>query len=262
MILTLVIIILTVIYAFLFNLIPLSNWFLFLWIPCGLISSILTVVVFILIFITLCPKKNPKGKFRHFLLRDVTSIIIKIFNIKLIVVGKENIPKNNFVIYANHKSNLDPVIIYNSVHRICSAIGKKTLFKNPIMKKLQKTFGAIALDRENDREAAKSMIVAIKSVKEGLPMIIFPEGGIKSRDVEEMVNLRAGAYKLATKANALILPVSIIGTANVTKKGFFKRKTVKIIYHNPITPEEYAGMNTTIIGHMVEDIINSGIKNG
>ena len=70
---------------------------------------------------------------------------------------------------------------------------KKELFKSHIMKVIGNTFKAVIMNREDDREAAKAMISAIKQVKDGTSMIIFPEGGIKTRDVEEMVNLRAGA---------------------------------------------------------------------
>ena len=96
--------------------------------------------------------------------------------------------------------------------------------------------------------------------KNGTSMIIFPEGGIKTRDVEEMVNLRAGAYKLATKSGAMILPCSIIGSSQIKSNRRIKRKDVTVIFYKPISKEEYQSMNTTEIGLRVEEIINSGIK--
>lgn len=264
MFLLILFIILAIVYSLLFNLIPLSPWFLFLWIPCGIICSFITVLLMIVLFLILCPKNNPRGKVRHFLLRNVCFIAILFNNIRIIVEGKENIPDNNtkFVIYANHKSLMDPIMLYYATGVRLTAIGKKSIFKTKLLQIIQKVFDAISLDRDNDREAAKTMVVAIKKVKEGLPMIIFPEGGIKTREVEEMSGLRAGAYKLATKAGVLIQPVSIVGATNLSKQFFMKRKKIKIIYHKPITQEEYKSMNTTEIGLMVEEIINSGIKNG
>ena len=251
-----------VIYSYLLTLSGLSLAFLALWIPLAIILAAITILLMAYIFLLLCPKKDPMKKFRHFILRNAVVWACAFLNVKIEVSGRENIPTDEtFVVYANHKSNMDPVILYLSLHRLCTAIGKKTLFQNYFMKLVASVYGAIPLDRDNDREAAKTIVKSIKKVKEGWNIIIFPEGGIKSRDCEEMVNLRAGAYKLAMKANALILPVSIVGSAQISKLAKYKRKVVKVIYHKPVGPEYYEGKNTTEVGLYVEDIINEGVKN-
>ena len=265
MFLIIVILLLAVLYTFLLNLIvsP-GTWFIAIWILIALLLAIITMVIFIILFVTFAPRKNPKGKIRHFLLRSAVKLFIAIYHVKIEVVGKDNIPAQDetFVVYANHKSNMDPLLIYSALHRRLTAVGKKSLFQNWLMKDIQLTFGAVSLDRDNNREGAKQIIQAIKDIKNGLSMIIFPEGGIKSRDEEEMVSLRAGAYKLVTKTVATILPVSIIGSSEISKRKRYKRKDVKIIVHKPIKYEEFKDMNTTEIGIKVEDIINDGVKNG
>ena len=262
MLFVILLIILSVGYSLLYSLIPLSSWYLFLWIPLGIISGAITLVLLLLIYLLFASKTKCTNSLKHFILRNAVWLVLKVFHIKLDIVGKENIPNGTFVIYGNHKSNMDPLIIYYAMHVKCTAIGKKSLFVHPIMKLITKTFGAIPIDRENDREAAKSIVQGIKLVKGGLPIIIFPEGGIKSRDTDEMVNLRAGAYKLATKAEAPILPCSIIGSSKISETKSRKKKIIKIIFHKPISKEEYKGKNTTEIGLEVEGIINEGIKNG
>ena len=252
----------TALYSYLLTLSGLSLAFLALWIPLGLILAILTILIMAYIFLLACPKKDPMHKFRHFILRNAVIWACWFLHVKIEAEGQENIPTDKtFVVYANHKSNMDPVIIYLTLHRLCTAIGKKSLFKNYFMRLVAQVWGAIPIDRDNDREAAKTMVRSIKHCKEGWNIIIFPEGGIKSRDCDEMVNLRAGAYKLAMKANALILPVSIIGSAQISKLPKWKRKVVKVIYHKPVEPSFYEGKNTTEVGLYVEDIINEGVKN-
>lgn len=249
-------------YSLLYSLIPLSIWYLFLWIPLGIISGALTLVLLVLLYLLVASKTKCTNSLKHIVLRNVVWLVFKVFHIKLDIVGKENIPNGTFVIYGNHKSNMDPLILYYAMHVKCTAIGKKSLFVHPIMKLVAKTFGAIAIDRENDREAAKSIVQGIKLVKNGVPIIIFPEGGIKSRETDEMVNLRAGAYKLAVKSEAPILPCSIIGASKISETKRRKKKIIRVIFHKPIYKEEYAGKNTTEIGQEVEKIINDGIKNG
>ena len=261
MVLILIALLLAVGYTFLFHLIPLNNWFLFLWIPLSIILGILTVLIYLVTYFRFASRKKPLGKYRHFILRQIVNIAAGYTNIKVYAEGRENIPDDpHFVVYANHKSNLDPLILYLALNRRVSIIGKKSLFQNPIMKNIAATYAAVAMDRENDREALKSLLVAIKQVKDGIPMIIFPEGGIKTRDVEEMVNLRAGAYKLAIKSQGTILPVSIIGSSEISRKKLHQRKNIKVIIHKPIPYEEYKDLNSTKIGLQVEELINETVK--
>ena len=247
-------------YSYAFYYTGLSLWFYFLWVPVSIVLSFLTFVLFVLICFQVWMRTDPKGKARHRILYQVCQMIVILCNVKIKVIGKENIPNETFVCYANHKSDIDPVALYVALHRTCSAIGKKSLFKIPIIKQCQSVFGAIALDRDNDRAAAKSMIEAIRAVKAGMSYIIFPEGGIKSRDTEEMVNLRAGAYKLVMKSGALLLPATIIGSSNTKKrKTFLKRVRITIIFHQPMPEEEYNKFNSTELGNHVMNMINEDI---
>ena len=247
-------------FYFISTLFSLSAWFLFLWVFLGVLTTILIIVIFCVLFLLIGSKTKPDSSFKHFILRHGFKTFCLLYHVKYSFEGVENIPNSTYVVYANHKSNMDPIFIYLGMNRKVTVIGKSTLVKNFWMNKIFETFGALPLDRDNDREAAKTIIKAIKIVKNGLPIIIFPEGGIKSRDTDEMVNLRAGAYKLATKANAPILPCSIVGSSKIKTKKFFQTVNVHVTFYKPITPEEYNGMNTTQIGLMVEDIINEGIK--
>ena len=240
----------------------LSKYFMFLWVPISILLGIITLAIYLYFYMLIASHTKPNKWHKHFLLRNIVFIAFVIFHIKLKVIGKENIPNETFIVYSNHKSNMDPLFIYYGLNiRTITAIGKDTLFKNHFMKLLGNTFGAYPINRENDREAAKTMIKAISDVKKGMSMIIFPEGGIKTRDVEEMVNLRAGAYKLATKSGAVILPCAIIGSSKIKQNRRISRKNVTVVFLKPIHKEEYEKLNTTEIGLMVEDIINNEIKN-
>ena len=243
-------------------LIDLSLWYLFLWVPSGLLVALIVEVLILYLYLLLIGQHTKNEEpIKHILLRSASWLLFKLIRVKLEINGKENIPNETFVVYANHKSNFDPFFIYYSMNRKpITAVGKKDLFKSHIMKIVGNTFKAVEMDRENDREAAKAMIDAIKQVKNGTSMIIFPEGGIKTRDVEEMVNLRAGAYKLAIKPKATILPVAIIGSSKTAKVPFYRRKVIKVFILPAIKESEYQGMNTTEIGTRVEALINQKVK--
>lgn len=251
---------LAALYCYLFNFIGLSLWFNFLWVFVSIILAFLTFVLFVAILFVFWKKTDPKKKFRHMLLHQVCHMILFCINVKVKVIGKENIPNVPFVCYANHKSDIDPVALYYGLHRVCSAVGKKDLFKYPVIKQCKPVFGVIAIDRENDRAAAKEIIKGIRAIQDGMSYIVFPEGGIKSRDTEEMVNLRAGAYKLVTKSEALLLPAAILGSSKTKKrKTLFSRVKITLIFHKPMTPMEYGNMNTTEIGEHVMEMINKDV---
>ena len=123
-------------------------------------------------------------------------------------------------------------------------------------------FGCIQIDRENNREAAKSILKGIEQIKHGMIMAIFPEGGIKDRDDEQMVAIKAGAYKLATKAEAPIVAITMIGTTDVKYRAPWRRTKIKVIVHDPIYKEQYEQISTVELGEMVMKMVNETIKNG
>lgn len=76
-----------------------------------------------------------------------------------------------------------------------------------------------------------------------------------------MVNLRAGAYKLVTKSEAILLPAAILGSSKTKKrKTIFNRVKITIIFHKPMTVEEYGTMNTTEIGEHVMNLIHEDVN--
>jgi len=244
-----------------------NNWWYVLWVVCGILTMLVMFVLLLGLNLFIFKITKPQNRFKHWVLWQYVDLILIFFNIKLEIEGKENIPADPVVVYANHKSMLDPVILFY-VYRMCnksiiSAVGKSTLNKVGFMHRLMNYMGAISINRENDREAAKEMIVGIKRIKETkMGYIIFPEGGIKTRDTEEMVEVKAGAYKLATKAGATISPVSIIGTSKFKHMNKFKANRCKIIIHKPIYKEEYDKLNTQELGEKVFEIVNAGVRDG
>lgn len=248
-------------------LIPLPYIWFCLWGPLALILGSLTTVLVVLCGLMIGGHTKPTGKIKRFVLRSGLKLFCFFYGTKLVVHNKENLPKKNgYTIYGNHKSNMDVIFAYLCTNGPTTALGKKSLFGPWIMKKIANCYKALPIDRENDREAAKSIITAIKLVKEGMNMIIFPEGGVKSRETEEMVALRAGAYKVAVKAKAPVVPIAIIGSSKLQNKKFFKHVRIDLYILKPLYYEEYVKLTeteaglTTAIGLKVEEMINECIK--
>ena len=260
MISLLLMLLLSGVFCYFFNFIPLSPWYNFLWAPVSIILAILCYLLFIVIFLGVTKKSKPTGKIRYKIAKDIVKLIFILTNTKVEYVGKENIPNETFVCYANHKSAMDVFAIHYGLNSVCSVIGKKSLFKYPVIKNCQYTFGCIALDRESDRAAAKSMIEAMRNIKNGLSYIIFPEG-TRNKTNEEILKARDGAYKLVTKTEVPLLPCTVIGTEGYSKrKTILKKVKVKIVFHKPIYSEDYMKYNTSEISSQVMEIIKNGLE--
>lgn len=248
-----------VLYAYLFTFINDSIYFLPLYLVCGFLISLILMALYILLFIFFMPYSKPDNKLKHKMILPILKFVHTVIRVKIYVVGEENIPSSTYVIYGNHKSMLDVTVVYQAYHTVLSAVAKSTLKNVPILSRMLKGLGVTMLDRNNNRQGAKDMLEAIKNVKSGRNYLIFPEGGIKSRETEHMVALRAGAYKLATKPRAVISPISIIGNSKLSENCPKRKTKITVVIHRPVLPEEYEGLTTEEIGRKVAAIVNKGI---
>jgi len=176
--------------------------------------------------------------------------------VKMIVTGKENLPKdNNFVVYMNHIEYTDPIyvkIVYKKFP--LSYVAKEPLFKTLLVKNLLRSIGCISITKDADRSAMKSIIESIKNVKSGQPMGIFPEG--KRTYSNDLIEFKPGAFKLAMKANADISPVCLYNMHGIFRKNILKRHKI-YIHILPLIPyEEYKEMDSQTIAEKVRTVVN------
>lgn len=253
----------TALFSYLWSLLALGSlWYIILYVFLGFMSSLIFAILLVFLFIFIVGKTRYDNKISHRILYQLLNFVRIILRIKLEVVGKENIPNETFVVYGNHKSNCDVILVYLAYKKVMSAVAKKELASIPILKNIMKNFEVVPLDRENEREGVKAILRAIKLVKGGYNMIIFPEGGVKTREYETMVGFKAGSFKLATKAQAVVSPISIIGSSKISKNYPWHKTKVKIIIHKPIPKEVYEKENTFNLGEEVQEIIDNGVRTG
>ena len=100
------------------------------------------------------------------------------------------------------------------------------------------------INRENDREALKTILKCIQIIKEDKASVAaFPEGYIHPD--KKLHHFRPGVFKIATKAKVPIVVCTMRGTTDVLSS--FKRlksSTVDVRLLQVIQPEEYEGITT------------------
>lgn len=104
-------------------------------------------------------------------------VILFICGTKVTVIGEENVPKDQAVLYiGNHRSYFDIIITYARCPRLTGYIAKKDMEKVPLLRTWMRRLHCLFIDRENVKEALKTILAGIDNVKNGISMCIFPEG--------------------------------------------------------------------------------------
>jgi len=159
-------------------------------------------------------------------------VLFKIY-FNLTIVGVENVPKEGgFIVAPNHKSGLDIPIVGRALPRKMYTLAKEELFSNKIIAWYLKSMGGIPLKR--NFADIESLRIAINTLKEGKPLLMFPEGTRIESDRLGMP--KKGFIFISYKAKAPILPTGIVGTDIALPKsgGLPKPKHIVITFGKPI----------------------------
>lgn len=123
---------------------------------------------------------------------------------------------------------MDVVILDIKLGRKINYMAKKELFEGKFIGGLFKRLGGIPVDRQMaDLAAYKS---AIKVLKEGKPLGIFPEGTRNKQDEAEMQEIKSGAIVFASKTGSPIIPVAMLKKPKVFRKNY-------ILVGDPFVPQ-------------------------
>ena len=223
---------------------------------------LLQLLVFVFTILLTDTKKPPKAEnFFRFVVRHTIPILTFLARVKIEAEGCDKIPEDkNILFVCNHQHDFDPVIIFSAFpYKKISFIGKKDiLVEMPFIAKAMHLLSCLFIDRENDREAAKTIISAIKCLKEGERSIgLFPEG-YTSKD-GNLQPLRNGSLKIALKSDAKIA-VCVVDNMRALPKNICRRKTViKFCLVDVITPEIYENMTTAELGNLIHSQMETAL---
>ena len=159
---------------------------------------------------------------------------------KVVVDGREKIDhKQAYVIVPNHQSMLD-IVFFNMLHHRLRWVSKIEVFKIPIVGWEMRMVKYIELVRGNKASVVKMMEKCVESLREGISVVIFPEG---TRSLTGAIGkFKPGAFQIAVKTDKPLLPVLIDGTGDILpKKGFIfgNRSVVRIRVLDPIFPGNF-----------------------
>jgi 1-acyl-sn-glycerol-3-phosphate acyltransferase len=159
----------------------------------------------------ICSLFDRGGRVQHNLARAWSWLIMKTALSPVTVIG--SLPTENFrprVYAVNHASALDIPILYVYLPFQFRIVFKSELLSYPFVGWHLKRSGQVCINQQNPAVSIGAIKSAVRSLRNGLPLVIFPEGG-RTRD-GQLQPLLPGAFFLAIKAQADIVPIALVGT--------------------------------------------------
>ncbi|MBZ5523708.1 MAG: 1-acyl-sn-glycerol-3-phosphate acyltransferase [Acidobacteriia bacterium] len=154
------------------------------------------------------------GNLQHGFARLWSRMILGTIGVRVKVVGLEKIDMNKaHVFVVNHLSALDVPSLYTSLPCHFRILAKKELFSYPFMGWHLRRSGQIPIEVGSVRATLRSLNMAAESMKNNLPLMVFPEGG-RSQD-GHLQEFMSGAFYIAIKAQADIVPMALVGTFQI-----------------------------------------------
>jgi 1-acyl-sn-glycerol-3-phosphate acyltransferase len=196
------------------------------------------------------------------LARILSRTYIALAGARVIVEGGENcegLKGEALCVVSNHQGMADIPVIITSLPFSIGFVAKRSLLYFPWVGIMMWAIRCVPLDRSSPRSAVKAIEKGVENIRNGFPMMIFPEG-TRSRG-PEMKPFKKGSLKLATRSGAIILPVTVNGSYRLLEaKGRLQPGVVHLRIHPPIPT---AHMDRTELGGLhsrIETVIASGLE--
>jgi 1-acyl-sn-glycerol-3-phosphate acyltransferase len=165
-------------------------------------------------------------------------LIMKTIMSPVEVIGLDRIDTRRPRVYAvNHASALDIPVLYVYLPFQFRIAFKKELLSYPIVGWHLRRSGQICVDQQNPARSIGSIRSALKGLKSGTPLVIFPEGG-RTPDGHIKPFLQ-GAFFLAIKAQVDIVPIALVGTYELLPMNTYhiKSQPLKMLIGDPISTQ-------------------------
>ena len=159
--------------------------------------------------------------------------------VKVEITGLEHILNDQPQIFvSNHQGYFDIFALSGFLPVQIRWVAKSSLFQIPFMGWAMTAAGYIRVERGDRKKSYQAFMQTVEKVKQGSSVIIFPEG-TRSED-GTVGTFKKGSNLIASRSNSPMVPVTIIGSGDIIKKGsaIINPGTVKIILSPPITNHE------------------------
>jgi 1-acyl-sn-glycerol-3-phosphate acyltransferase len=175
--------------------------------------------------------------------RAVAAIVRGFFaavGIPVRLTGKGELPAGPCLLAFNHASNLDAIVLVAALPPGFSIVAKSELGRNPLLRRALERLGVLFVERFDPKRGLEDTARLEAAVRAGRSLIVFPEG--TNRRVPGLFPFRMGAFQIAARAGAPIVPGGIRGTRAVLRadQAFARRAPIDVTLLSPLRAESDA----------------------
>lgn len=237
--------------------------YILLWLLLGLVSLLLAYIFLIIIsslFVDMDKEYESDSKYYRWLLNSSTAIAVKLIRIHISVTGMEKLPDGRFLFVSNHRSKFDPILSWHVFAKEnLSFISKPENFKVPIYGRIIHRCCFMPIDRENPRNAIKTVKRAVQLINDDVASIaVYPEG---TRNYgTELLPFHNAMFKIAQKANVPVAVIAVKGTYEIQKNFPLHKSNVSIDIVDVIPAQTVKSLKTNELGDMAAGLMNKRLK--
>jgi 1-acyl-sn-glycerol-3-phosphate acyltransferase len=157
---------------------------------------------------------------------NISRTILWSLRMKIETKGMDRIPRDGTPVcfVSNHQSMLDIPAVIAGLRIWAGFITKQELDRIPLVKSWIRSINCVYIDRKSPRSSISAILKGVENIRKGIPMFIFPEG-TRSR-TGQLGTFKTGSLKLATRAKAVIVPITIDGT----RKAFEQKQGIRRVH--------------------------------
>ena len=224
----------------------------------GILLIAFLIILVMCAFVDIEKEETKDSRFYRAVTYIIADAAHTVLQVRVKAEGVDKIPNHGRVLLVcNHLNNADPVIIFHQVKKRqkLAFIAKREAGKMFVVGKLMHKMLCQRINRENDREALKTILKCIDIIKKDEASIaVFPEGGIKGGNV--LHPFRHGVFKIALRTKVPVVVCTLWGTQDVFHNGL-RLKHTDVDFHvlGVVEPETYEGMTAVELGHLVHDMM-------
>ncbi len=215
--------------------------------------------VFLLISLTVNMKKTAPEK-DHPAARRIVHYVIgqlcRFARVRIRFEGGDMLPQERFLVVSNHRSAYDPISTVWALRKTPTAfVTKPENHRIPLAGPLIYRANFLSIDREDPRKAMTTISAAANLLKNDVVSVgIYPEGTRNRHPEEGLLPFHNGVFKIAQKANAPLVVMTVRGSENIRKNWPRKPTEITLRVCAVLPPEEIQGP-TADVSRRVRDIM-------
>ncbi|RZU41711.1 lysophospholipid acyltransferase family protein [Edaphobacter modestus] len=220
-----------------------------------LIPLILASTIFFGCISLLCGLWDKSGRQQHFIAHLWARSLLILSLSPITLIGEEKLRIHQTAVYAsNHLSYYDTPVLFARLPFQFRILAKQSLWKVPFIGWYLNRSGQVPVDQSSARNAVASLNRGVQTLKHGLPLVIFPEGG-RTNTGRPQPFVSGSAY-MAIKAQVPLVPITLVGTYELLPMHTYHLhpRPLAIVIGDPIST---VGLTTRDADALTEQLLNT-----